>query len=287
MRVSTRAHAMGAVVAAGGVVLLGAGDVHRSVPHLDVVLAARAVWAGALLGLAAYILRARDRQLPLPAAIAALASIAALAAIAWADRVSGTGAVSYLVAAPLFVALIVPDPRVAAVGAVASLAGTVAVGATVGLPGADVATIALRSAFAGAFAIFGSVLQERGRRTEVALAEERARAMEALAASERRRAEAEPLAVAGSRAAAAAHDMSGPIAAIRANLDWLDEALRDGRVRAADADVPAVLGDARQAVAALVRALSDLRRASDAGRRTTPVGGRPSERPIAAGGTRE
>jgi signal transduction histidine kinase len=133
----------------------------------------------------------------------------------------------------------------------------------------------------------GSVLQERARRTEIALAEERAHAMAALAASERRRAEAEPLAAAGSRAVAAAHDMSGPIAAIRANLGWLDEALRDGRVSAADEELPAVVREARAAVEALVRALGDLRRASDVAKRTRAPGERTAERPVASTGTGE
>ncbi|HET8542844.1 MAG TPA: hypothetical protein VFL83_23430 [Anaeromyxobacter sp.] len=264
MQVSTRAHAMGAVVAGGGVLLLGAADVQRGGPDLGVILAARAVSAGALLALAACILRARDRQLPLSASVAALASIGALAAIAWAERLSGTGAISYLVASPLLAALLVPDRRVATVAAAASLAGTVAVGAALGLPALDAAAVAVRSAFAGAFAIFGCVLQERARGAERALAEERARAVEALAASERRRAEAEPLAAAGSRAAAAAHHMSGPIAAIRANLDWLDDALRGGRLVAEDPETRAAVGDGRAAVDALVRALGELRRASSA-----------------------
>ncbi len=274
MQVSTRAHAIAAAVAAAGVLLVGALDVLRGAPHLGVVLGARAIWAAALLGIAAYILRARDRQLPLPAAVAAVASVGALTALAWTDGISGTGSISYLITAPLFVVAIVPDPRVAAAGAVASLAGTLGVGAARGLGGVELATIAILSAFAGGFAIFGSVLQERARRTEVALAAERARAKEALAASERRRAEAEPLAVAGSRAAAAAHDMAGPIAAICANLAWLEEALKDGRVSAADPEVPEVVGDARTAVEALVRALSDLRRASETAKRARAAGER-------------
>src|SRR5512139_1235508 len=105
MQVSTRAHAVGAVVAAAGVLALGAADVYRGAPHLEVVLAARATWAAALIGLAVYVLRARDRQLPLPCALAAAASVAALAALAWADGAAGTGSITYLVAAPLFVAL--------------------------------------------------------------------------------------------------------------------------------------------------------------------------------------
>jgi signal transduction histidine kinase len=279
MQVTTRAHAMGAVVAAAGVLALGAWDLHRGAPHLEVVLAARATWAAALLGLAAYALRARERQLPLPCAIAAVASVAALAALAWADGAAGTGSITYLVAAPLFVALFVPDPRVAAAGAAAALAGTVAVGAALDLPAAAIARVATRSAFAGAFAVFGSWVQDRSRRQELSLARERARAVEALAASERRRLETEPLAAAGSRAVRAAHDMSGPIAAIRSNLDWLDEALRSGRLSAADDEVSSAVEDGRAAVEALVRALQELRRAPDGAPRRTPMlGGQPGAR---------
>lgn len=279
MRVSTRAHAVAAVAAAAGVLLFGAGDVWQGAPHLGLVLAARATWAAALLALAAHVLRARDGQLPLPAAVAAVASVAALSALAWADGFSGTGPASYLVTAPLFVAILVPDPRVAAVGAAASVAGTLGVGAVLGLPAVEVALAAARSAIAGAFAVFGSALQARARRAEVALAAERARAMEALAASERRREEAEPLVAAGSRASAAAHDMAGPIAALRANLDWLDAALSEGRLRPGDPELPAAVGDARAAVEALVRALGDLRRAG----RRTPMPGRAPGRAAARG----
>lgn len=273
MQVATRAHAMGAIVAAAGVLLLGAGDVYRGAPHLFLVLSARAIWAAALLLIAAHTLRGGGRPITVPAAIAVVASVAALAALVWADGFSGSGSAAYLVTAPLFVAILVPDARVAAVGAVASLAGTVAVGAAVGLPPARVAAVAIRSAFAGAFAIFGCLLQERARRSELGLAEERARAMEALAASERRRAEAEPLAVAGSRAAAVAHDMSGSISALRVNLGWLDEALRDGRVAARDPETASVLHDARASAEALLRAVGDLRREALAARRAGAAAG--------------
>ncbi len=76
--------------------------------------------------------------------------------------------------------------------------------------------------------------------------------------------EAEPSAVPEARAlAVAAHDLSGPVATIRANLEWLQEALRDGRLRPADPEASAVVADARAAAESLVRALTTLRRASE------------------------
>ena len=62
MQVSTRAHAMAAIVAAAGVLLVGALDARRGAPHLAVVLAARAIWAAALPGIGGYILRTQVRQ---------------------------------------------------------------------------------------------------------------------------------------------------------------------------------------------------------------------------------
>ncbi len=76
--------------------------------------------------------------------------------------------------------------------------------------------------------------------------------------------DAEPAAAADARAlAAAAHDLSGPVATIRANLEWLQEALQDGRLRPSDPEASGVVEDARAAAEALVRALARLRRASD------------------------
>ncbi len=158
------------------------------------------------------------------------------------------------------------------------LVGALAAGASAGPCGVAIATLGIACGVAAGFAILGSVLEARARRAEVALVEERARAIRALAASELRRAEAEPLAVAGARAAAAAHDMSGPLAAIRAGLEWLEEALRGGRLSATDDEAGEVVADARASSEALLRALGELRRASEAARRASPAGGRASDR---------
>jgi len=262
IEVNARARGFVVVMVAAGVALLAAGDLLRGAPRLGVVLAVRAVWIAALLLLAVLVHRRGGPPTRAPAVAVALVSIGALAVLAWADE-GTTGALVFLVASPLFIAVVVPDSRVAAVAAVASLAAVAGVAAALGRAPLEAIGLGARAAIAGAFACFGSALHERARRTEVALAVERARAVEALSA-------------AGAKAAVAAHDMSGPLAAIKGNLSWLAEAVEGGRLHAEEAEAREALQDARAAAEALAVAVGRLREAGVGAKRTAT-----GEEPIA------
>lgn len=132
-------------------------------------------------------------------------------------------------------------------------------------------TYALHGAAACALAVLGAANLARVRRDEGRRAAEQARAVDALAQSERRRARAEPLAAAGSRAARAAHDMSNPLASLRANLDWLSDAAQENRLHSQEAEVLEVIVEARECVSRLGARLSDFRAAARAAQDLTPA----------------
>lgn len=153
----------------------------------------------------------------------------------------------------------------AAAGIVVLLGTAVAlVTAARGRPVADVVVNACGGAVAVGFALFGTVSVRRVRRAEIALAQERARALEALATSERHRAEAEALAAVGSRASRVAHDLSNPLAVVRANLEWLKAAADAGRLAADGAEAREVIRETGQAVERLASTVRELRATAEA-----------------------
>jgi signal transduction histidine kinase len=126
--------------------------------------------------------------------------------------------------------------------------------------GFDLVLVGVRALAASAVALLGSGLQVTTRREELELERGRVLAEEALARSELRRVVAERMAEAGSRAARAAHDMSSPLASLRANVDWLREELsRDDLSRANLPEVHEVLDELRTAVDRLAGEVQDLR----------------------------
>lgn len=260
IQLDARARGFAVVAIAAIVSLFAAGDLLRGVPRPGLVLAARGAWVAVLLILGVVVLGRGERRARLAEGVAALVSIGALAILAWADGGSATGSLAFLVTAPLFIAVILPDSRLAAWSSLASLAAVVTVAVALGRAPHESIALGARAAVAGAFAFFGSALHERARRAEIALALERARAVEALS-------------VVGSEASVVAHDMSGPIAAIKGNLGWLAEAAEGGRLHAEEADVRDALRDARAAADALVAAVGKLREtAVDAKRAAPPAG---------------
>jgi signal transduction histidine kinase len=252
---TARARSAAALAAAVLVAAFGAFDVARGAPSLALVLAARGVWFAALL-VVSRLVRDTGRRIVLPAMLAAGASIVALSALTYADGGAVGGSAMFLLAAPLFIAVLVPDELpVAIFAATASTLATMLVFAMLGWAPGDVAIATVRAAVAGGFAIFGTVLHARVRRVEASLAEE-------LASSERLRALAEPLAAAGTKVGALAHDMSSPLATVKCNLEWLWEAVQDGRIRAAEDEVMEVLDDAREATDRLREGVGALRQAA-------------------------
>jgi len=260
---TARARSRIAVFAAGLVAFFAVVELVRGVPNLGTLLAARAVWAGALLVSGRLVLAARGRATEALVAATVTLSIGALVVISLAQP-GDFGSIGFLIAAPLLVAVLLPD----AVGtvALAAILGTAAVAGVFFLrDGAGAAaTYAFRAAAAGAVAVLGATNLARVRREEIRLAQERTRAVDALARSERRRAEVEPLVAAGSRAARAAHDMSNPLASIRVNLDWLREAAEENRLQTEEAEVLEVIIETRECVNRLGANLADFRAAARA-----------------------
>lgn len=203
---------------------------------------------------------------------AALASVAALFVLALVLTRSGG---AFLFAAPLLVAVLVPEAvrSVLAIAAATTVA-TAALFALRGAPAIDVALHAAQAAVAGAFAVIGCLSVARVRRAERALETERLRAVEALERSERRCAEVELLAAAGSRGARLAHDLSNPLASMRANLEWLDGVGQAGRLHLEEAEVLDVVGETRACVERVAEQVREFRSAvEEAGVR--PYGGTP------------
>jgi signal transduction histidine kinase len=252
-----------AVLAAGLIAVFAAAEVAQGVPNVGALLAARAAWVGALLVAARLLLRARGRATTALVAATVSVSVGALLVISLVQP-GDVGSIAFLIAAPLLVAVLVPD----AVGTVAAAAvlSTAAVAFLFATRegGLSAVTYGFRAAAAGAVAVLGATNLARVRRDELRIVEERARTAAALVRSERRRAEVEPLAVAGSRAARAAHDMSNPLASIRANLDWLRDAAEENRLQTEEAEVLEVIVEARACVELLGTNLADFRAAARA-----------------------
>ncbi len=255
IQTTARARSAAALAAAGFVAAFGALDLAHGSPDLLLQLSARLVWIAALVVASRLALR-EGRSIALPAVLAAGCSVVALSVLAYADGCKAGGSAMFLLAAPLFVAVLLPDlVSVAIFTAAASAAGTGLVFALLGRSADDVAVATVRAVFAGAFAIFGTALQARVRRGEVGVAEK-------LAASEQLRAAAEPLAAAATKAGVLAHDMSTPLATVKSNLEWLWEAAHDGRIRVDEPEIIAVLDDARAATDRLREGVGELRQAA-------------------------
>ncbi len=258
---TSRARSRAALVAATLVAAFGALDVARGSRALAAILCARALWIASLV-LLSWIVR-RPRASSGPLSVLACTSVASIAVLVHEGGGTASGSFVYLVTAPVFVALFLPN-RVAP----SALAGLVATGCVAavsylqGRAAADVAALAARAAIAGGFAILFTWQQNRVRREEIDVVGHLARLAEALEASERRLAEEEPLAAAGTKARDVAHSMSSPLAAISCNLDWLRDAAQDGRVRLEDEEAAGVIDDARAAADRLRERIGALRQAA-------------------------
>lgn len=268
MEATARERSRAALAAALLVAAFGVADLARGAPALALVLAARAVWIAALLAVSRALLRPGSGTGAFVAA--ASSSVFALAALAWADRGGAGGPIVFLVTAPLFVAVFLPDrPAPTALASVLAVVCAAGVASMHGRPPSEIALLTLRAAVAGGFATLCTALHARVRRAEAATVDELARVADALEASERQRAEGDPIAVATTRVRAVAHDMSSPIATIACNLEWLRSAAREGRVHLDDAEALDVLDDARAAADRLRDRIGALREAAGRARATS------------------
>jgi signal transduction histidine kinase len=255
---TARARSLAALVAAAFVGIFALAGVFLG-ERAPLVVGARVAWIVALVATSRVVLRARGRRQAVLMGAAALLSIAALYLLTVADGVAPGGSLTYLVAAPLFVAILLPDATaVTAVAGVASTTLALLAGVQVAPPG-SAARIAIRAAAAAAFAVLTSRIQARIRRDERGLEEERARALDALRASEHRRAETEPFVRAGSQAGRLAHDMANPLAAVKCNLEWLRDAAEAGRLQTEEGEVLDVLAETQAAIEQLGARLGELR----------------------------
>jgi signal transduction histidine kinase len=256
--VAVRSHA--AWIAAVAVLAFAAFHASSGGRHAAGAAVARAVWAACLL-VSAVALRHTGRRATAALMLgAALVSVVALAVVSWAEYPGPTFA--YLLCAPLFVAVLLPDGTgtVAASG-VASVAAVVIVARLGGESGRASAEVAFRALAAAGFALLGCSVHARLVEEARAAADARARALAELAESELRRQRVEALAETGSRAARLAHDMSSPLAAVRANLEFLEDALRAAPDDAALAEVREALAETRTCAERLSADVAALRAA--------------------------
>jgi len=175
----------------------------------------------------------------------------------------------FLLALGPTVLLLVPDqPYNALLAGCTSLAFAAWMMLHEGRPLAFVGEWFLLAAAFAVLAIYGARWFRRVWIGQLRAERERAFALERLAMSERRRVEAERLAVVGRLAGQVAHELSNPLAAVKANLRWLETAPPGGE--AGD-----VIADTDEGVRRIARIVDDMRAlASDA----------PEPVPVDAGG---
>jgi two-component system, NtrC family, sensor kinase len=187
-----------------------------------------------------------------------LATVASLASsLAMIVMTGGSTSVlfSLLVALPPCVALYFPELPAVAVGAAVVSIGS---GATIclreGRSWLDVGYLIAVSIVVDGSAISAAALVRRNTERELARERERSQELEALANAERERLQLERLAEVGRLAAAVAHEVSGPLSAIRSNLACL---LRDPEL--AEPDRRAALLDTHAAVEQVIEIIERVR----------------------------
>ncbi|GEJ58754.1 histidine kinase dimerization/phospho-acceptor domain-containing protein [Anaeromyxobacter diazotrophicus] len=226
-------------------------DVLRGPPELGLLLAGRLLLMAVLLGAPLALGRASGAA---AGAVATVGGVVAAAGFAAVARATGGGAGPYLVVLPILpivYLLAVPDVPWAALST-GLLGGTLAIAIvwSEGARGARLATAVALNAFGTAYATAGAALNRHLRRREAAAREE-------LGRSEARRVQAERMTLLGRVVAGVAHAFNNPLAALSADLRWLERVAR-GAPEPDAAEVDEVAGDARSALERLRRIVLDL-----------------------------
>ncbi len=176
-------------------------------------------------------------------------------------------------AVPLMLALFTPDSRVPTVLAgVATLAGVAVLDVMAGLSTRVMLQHLTAVGMLGMMALYGAQTYRRMREAERAAQQERLVALEQLAESERRRvraererAEVDRLVLVGQLAAGVAHEVNNPLAFVKSNLCFLEQALsREGSPPDMD-ELGDVLDETMQGVLRIQQIVMDLRRFSREG----------------------
>jgi C4-dicarboxylate-specific signal transduction histidine kinase len=173
-------------------------------------------------------------------------------------------------AVPLMLALFTPDTRVPTLLAgVGTLVCLVLIDVMAGISTRVMLQQLLAYGMMGMLASFGAQTYRRMRDAEKAAQQERLVALEQLAESERRRlraeqerAEVDRLVLVGQLAAGVAHEVNNPLAYVKSNLCFLEQALVHEGKPLDLAELGDVLGETRQGVLRIQQIVMDLRRFS-------------------------
>jgi len=168
----------------------------------------------------------QDRRRPWACAagvlVAALATQAGTLAMILMTHGSLSPLFGLLVALPPCMSLFYPELPAMALGtAVVSIGGGVAIRLHDGRSALDVGHWAAVAGVVAGLALSSSALVRRHAERQLALERERRQALEALTRAERERHQLEQLAEAGRLAASVAHDVNGPLSAVRSNVACL------------------------------------------------------------------
>ena len=239
------------LLAATNAILL-ALDLARGGPRMTLLVAGRLVLMVVLLG--APVLLGRRAGPGAAWAVVTAGGILASAGFAAVALASGGSAGPYLAVLPLFPIIYlvaVPDvpAAVLAMGATGAVLGVAIIAAEGGGAGRIVFWGALQ-VFGTAYGTVGAALHRRVRQREASVRAE-------LAVSEARRAQAERMTLLGRVVAGVSHEVNNPLAALSADLRWLEQAARGG-TPAVPEEVAEVAGEARAALERLRRIVLDL-----------------------------
>ncbi len=220
-------------------------------------LAWRAAWVAAAL-LAALLLQPGRPQRALAATYfgSAVTGVAGTAVVAYTGG-SSSPRFGFLLAAPLVVMALAPDlPGAAIPAGLGSLLGGLVLLVRDGRSPLFVGEWVLLSFSMTVVAIVGARGFRRVWRSELAAKQVEAEALRMLGEAERKRAQAERLAVAARIAAAMAHEVNSPLAAVQSSLRELAEAERSGE-RLADSSE--VIAAALEGVAIVADKVGEMR----------------------------
>jgi C4-dicarboxylate-specific signal transduction histidine kinase len=187
---------------------------------------------------------------------AAATGIAGTAVVAHGGGAGGPR-LGFLVAAPLVLLALAPDlPAAAALTGAGTLGGGMLLLVREGRPPLFVMEWALLALAMTVVALVGARGFRRVWRSELQAKQVEAEALRMLGEAERKRAQAERLAVAARIAAAVAHEVNGPLAAVKSALQELAEAERSGE-RLPDAGE--VIASALEGVACAAQKVGEMR----------------------------
>jgi signal transduction histidine kinase len=232
-----------------------------TLPNGRVVALAGVAWTAALLTAGLLQRPWRPRLAAAGIALAVVASVGGTLAKVQATGGSPSPFFGLLLALAPVAALVVPELPGAALAV--GLLGAVGGAAIRQAEGRGAADVIYWMALAGgciAVSLYASGLARRQARRELALERQQREAQQELAQAEVQHLRMERLAAAGRLAAAVSHEVNNPLAAIRANLAWLQR-----ECTAADAERREVLGESLEAIQRINLTMGQLRQvASDA-----------------------